>query len=279
MPRVKFSTLGLCVCLGCAAHDELDLFPPDSAPELDAALAPLDAATDALDARDASVEDAASAERPLPRLRYDFSAMGTALLDRVGSAHARVLGGAELDGSGTLTLDGVDDYVDLPNGLLSSRTSATIMVWFEWRGGVCWQRVFDFGNNTGGEGNVGDALSSLFFTPEACGDAQSMVMAEFGARRYRVMGGEFPAMRSTQIALAFDAALHRMSLYQDGRLISEASADFALADIDDVNSWLGRSQWVQDRFAQVRYDEFRLYDRALTQDEVARLASAGPDAP
>ena len=46
-----------------------------------------------------------------------------------------------------------------------------------------------------------------------------------------------------------------------------------------TNNWLGRSQWVQDtHFMQGTYDEFRIYDVALSDADLAALEAAGPDA-
>jgi hypothetical protein len=154
------------------------------------------------------------------------------------------------------------------------------MVWFEWQGGVCWQRVFDFGSNDAGEGQVGQALTALFFTPLGCGDERSLAMAEFGARRLRAFGAAgFPLSTNTQVAVVYDAAASLLRLYQNGALLGETDAVFALADLMDVNNWLGRSQWVQDNFASVRYDEFRLYGAALSAAQIAELAQRGPDTP
>ena len=60
-------------------------------------------------------------------------------------------------------------YVDLPNGLISTLgTQATFMVWFTWKEtdtGRNWQRVFDFGNSTGGEGVSGTGNNYLMLRP------------------------------------------------------------------------------------------------------------------
>ena len=70
-----------------------------------------------------------------------------------------------------------------------------------------------------------------------------------------------------------------MTLYVDGAAEAQAPAEFRLADVDDVNNWLGRSQWVQDVNLAARYDEFRIYDRALSADEIMLLFTRGPDRP
>jgi hypothetical protein len=66
--------------------------------------------------------------------RYDFSNTGTSVEDLVGTAHGTILGGAALDGSGRLVLDGVDDFVDLPNRILSILTDASLLAWVTWLG-------------------------------------------------------------------------------------------------------------------------------------------------
>ena len=225
-------------------------------------------------------------------LRYDFSGDGTELVDRVGNASARVLGGARLDDSGELALDGVDDYVDLPNGTLASLESATVVAWITWGGGVCWQRVFDFGHNDMGEDKQGSSVTSLFVTLSTCPEGRLAGMAELPTGHFVAAAdttiepsslgsrAEDPRASTTrQVALSFDAARSLLTLYLDGVRVAETSAGFALAQLGDVNAWLGRSQWVQDYFARVSYDEFRIYDRALSRTEVRELFQRGADRP
>jgi hypothetical protein len=215
-----------------------------------------------------------------PVLRYDFTGVGSVVRDMAGRADGRVLGESALDGSGSLTLDGVDDYVDLPNGVVSRLTSATFVAWVEWRGGICWQRVFDFGSSDAGENASGNAVDSLFLTPSSCNDGQLLARAEFFRRGAAFMAGSgssLPQRRLVQVALTFDGERGSMELYVEGARISKTDANFALSEIDDVNNWLGRSQWRQDQYASIRYEEFRIYDRALGSQEIRRLAAKGPD--
>lgn len=295
MTSTKCTFLSLLLALGCAGRSELDLLPgePDKARDGGGGSEPTDASRDATRAdamhagpseeppdASAGTTDAGAVDPRGPVLRYDFAGTGSTLRDRVGQAHAQILGGALLDGSGELLLDGTDDYVDLPNDVLAPLTSTTIVVWFEWLGGVCWQRVFDFGSSNAGEGEVGQAISAWFFTPLACGDTRSLLMAEFGALMFQAAGVvNFPVEQKTQVVAVYDGERRAMRLYHDGVLMSETEVGFALSDIDGANNWLGRSQWVQDRFAHMRYDEFRVYPRALSAEEIAELAQDGPEIP
>jgi hypothetical protein len=240
-------------------------------------------------ATDAGVLDGAAPDAAPPPstpneslvLRYDFEGTGGTVVDRAGNADAVLRGGARLDGSGGVELDGVDDYVDLPNGVLSRLSSTTIAAFLTWHGGLCWQRVFDFGSNTGGEGNVGRGLTSLYLTPLSCGYDVLFAAGEIDAARYGLGATEPLATdRPVFVALTFESPAGEISLYLDGRLVGRIVVPFELSEIDDVNNWLGRSQWVQDyELLRARYDELRMYDRALSAQEIAELHTRGPDAP
>jgi hypothetical protein len=298
----KLSALVFALLVGCSATAELELLSdlgsevgpdedggraggedgtepdgaePDEADPDGAAIARADGGTDA----SVQAKDATAAGDMV--LRYDFSGSGTELVDRVGRANARLLGGAQLGNAGSVWLDGDNDYVDLPNGVLSRLSDATIVVWFELDSDPqrCWERVFDFGSSDGGEGTVGRALTSLFFTPRPCGgEMHSLLMAEFAGEQGSLPGRQLSAGRTIQIAVTFEARRDATTLYQDGAFIEIRRTGFALAKINDVNNWLGRSQWSQDRYARIRYDEFRIYNRALRASEIAELARRGPDA-
>lgn len=306
----KLPSLALLLAVGCAAESELALLAEQRGEDARAPV--LGAREDAGSTNDAAREeppldeefdppatvDASSEAGALPSnppsagerdgglgsytsalvLRYDFAGSGTQVEDRVGDANAQVVGGARLDPDGQLDLDGRNDYVDLPNGVLSSLDDASIVVWFEWLGGFCWERVFDFGSNDRGEDLQGNAITSLFFTPKPCGgETRSVLMAELGGRRGTLTGTPVSAGRTTMVAVTYEGRTKQVRLYQNGLLQSQGYARFTLTQINDINSWLGRSQWIQDVFARIRYDEFRIYGSALGPDEIEELARLGPN--
>ena len=67
------------------------------------------------------------------------------------------------------------------------------------------------------------------------------------------------------------------TLYLDGMLACAKALPFELSVIDDVNSWLGRSQFTTDVGFSGSIEEFRIYDVALTASQVAFSYQAGPD--
>jgi hypothetical protein len=260
--------------LGCGSETTIRLLEPAVTAEPSAEDAGRPAAPEPEPEADASQPDGALV------LRYDFAGTGTLVEDLVGSDDAQLVGGAVLDGSGGITLDGTDDFIDLPNGVLSRLTSVTIAIWLRWRGGVCWQRIFDFGSNDRGEGDVGNGLTSLYLTPANCIDGSYFASIELPSQRHDVSAGErFPEDRLAQAVLRFDADTSRLAIFVDGARVGAGDAPFDLSEIDDVNAWLGRSQWIQDRYLAARYEELRIYDRALSDAEVAATFTRGPDAP
>ncbi len=226
------------------------------------------------------IEDAPVAATSMLLLRYDFEGEGDTVTDLVGEADGRILGGATLDGSGSLQLDGDNDYVDMPNGILSDLESLTITAWLSWGGGACWQRVFDFGSTDEGEDFAGNATTSLFLTPASCPRGVLTFMTERTADKQSLLtGSPLPADRQAHVTLVLDGARSEVSLYVDGELQGINTTSHSMQDLRDVNNWLGRSQWIQDRFLRARYDELRIYGAALTPDEVADLHARGPEQP
>jgi len=70
-----------------------------------------------------------------------------------------------------------------------------------------------------------------------------------------------------------------LTLYVDGMLACAKALPFDLSDIDDVNCWLGRSQFASDGGFVGTIEEFRIYDVALSASQVALSYQAGPDPP
>jgi len=264
--------LGLPLQIGCSAETRVSLF------EIADPVVP-----DASGSADGSVSDVAPPVMMQPIQRYDFRGTGSVVTDSVGGANGSIRGGARLDGRGGLVLDGRDDYVDLPNGLISSLNSATFMVWVTWYDGrVCWQRIFDFGSTVQGEDIVGDATSNVFVTPLDCPGPGPNAM--FGSRFDGVytevdIRGPVPFTTNVehQVALMVHGDTRLMQLYIDAQSHGEVTLRIGFDGISDVNNWLGRSQWVQDWFFSGHFEEFRIYDEALTASEITTLSHRGPD--
>ncbi len=215
--------------------------------------------------------------------RYSFNeTSGTVAKDSAGTANGDLIGGATLSG-GKVKLDGVDGYVNLPNGIVSSLgANGTIEVWYSYDGGIGpWSRLFDLGTRADGEDGTGNGLDYLFFTPKT-GDGIPRFVANFpdsgdtttiSLPTYQSVGEE----HAIAITYSYDGRTARM--YLDGVLVSSGSTSKPLSALtDDNNNWLGRSQFPSDPFFPGTINEFRLYSGALNASQVAASFAAGPNA-
>jgi hypothetical protein len=228
--------------------------------------------------------------------RYSFNGDGSSAVDSKNAAHGQILGGAELVGTGSLALSGGHslEYVNLNNGIVSGLTDATFEAWLTWDGGGAWQRIFDFGNSVGGvdpptmtpSGGSYAGTSYLFLTTNASLDTPSgagnlrVVYSLKGVADEDICFGSdpFPAHVPTHVAVVVDSSAKSIALYQDGELAKKCDLTRPLSSIEDVNNWLGRSNFTADPDLGADYDEFRIYGAALTPEQIADSYRLGPDA-
>lgn len=243
-------------------------------------------------------------------------ANGTVFPDSISDAPATVRGvGATADGA-ALSLPGsttgnqtpatVSAYVDLPNGMISSLENLTLELWATPLSSKTWQRLFDFGNSNVGDGLgetgewTGGATAAPGFTQASDEFALTLSVADllnihrlYGRLNYDQVGGlnllvESPLATTPgqgyHYVITFESGVGtyastggRQSWYRDGDLIASQDLPYPLADINDVNNWLGRSQFSGDSVANVAFDEVRIYSYAFTPDDVVASRDEGPD--
>ena len=216
--------------------------------------------------------------------RYSFNGTGTAVTDSVGSAHGTVVN-AELGGDGYLVLAGgaTDQYVNLPNGIVKSLTNATFEAWVTWNGCGGWERILDFGDAPGGENVRGFATTTLYLTPQSMNGRDVMFGAfkradQQAANETRAASNE-PLQTGTMVhvALVVDDAGNMMSLSRNGAFEGAAAFPDSFSALNDINDWLGRSQYIADPSFGGIFHEFRIYNTALSSDEIQASFVAGPD--
>lgn len=229
-----------------------------------------------------------------PIHRYSFTEDVT---DSVGGADGVLVGdtAAFMDGQLVLTNDmgqtsadpALGSYVDLPNGLISNLgNESTFEFWVSWQGGPVWQRILDFGTSADGEdfsaANSG-TVSYLFMTPQS-GDnvlRYGYNNAIDGIQNERNLNTTPlpPDGSEHHVVVTWNENATTARMYVDGRLAAEdLLTHMLLADLVDNNNWLGRSQWGADALFHGSYNEFRLYDYALSYEQVIGNFQAGPDA-
>lgn len=237
---------------------------------------------------------------------------GTVVTDTVSGATAIVRGtNAQFTGSalrlpgtttGNAAADSMAAYVDLPNGIISALTNLTVEIWATPVSSKSWQRLFEFGRTaesgdgapgewTGAAGSAAPGSTAgsddLFLTLSRGTDLnlQRCDMRLDGASISTTeVAMDSVAGRQYHFAVTFEDGVGfyggsggRLTLYRDGKWIAYRDVAFHLRQIEDVNNWLGRSQWSGDSNSNVDYDEVRIYSQALTWPEVFGHFLSGPN--
>jgi hypothetical protein len=216
--------------------------------------------------------------------RYRFEGNGVTITDSAGDRDGLLIG-ASLTGTGTCVLAGgtSEQYIDLPNGIISGLTNATIELWLDWDGQGVWPRIFDFGTtSSAAEGSQGVGSTFIYLTPNpdpATGVVMRLVYATMGTTGQTVAEATelFPSDGVHHVAAVFDDSNDQMRLYLDGELEGTAVFTGTLSSITDVNNWFGRSQFIADAELGGALHEARIYDAALTDEQVEFSFEQGSD--
>jgi hypothetical protein len=208
--------------------------------------------------------------------RYSFDGNGTAVTDSVGAANGTAMNGGALAGNGELTFDGIDDFVELPAGLGSASDVRSFEFWFTWNGGANWQRLMDFGDRSGAVGVTYLVVSPRGSLGQSVGAVKTPSTAATVSTKVYSLSATTPGVQ-THICYTFDSTAGSMKIYLDGAFQAETAVVEDLAELNDVNCWLGRSQFTQDAYYGGSISEFRIYGGVLSAAEVAASFAAGPD--
>ncbi len=249
--------------------------------------------------------------------RYSFTgpegaaAEGAAVLDSVSGQRGYVRGAGASWTQGGLALPGGASreapYVDLPNGMVSrfaraqgGRGTVTLEGWVTINANAeaGWQRILDFGSSAPGK-RLGETFGpGRSWAGYDAGQDYLMIAGARGndvnARRVdwtnndatgaagNNMGTDSAASEGTvetplHFVLTYDESIGKLRYFENGSLISETSGNLKLDSLNDVNCWLGRSNWLGDRNLSGTFDEFRVYAGAFSDADVTKSFAKGPN--
>ena len=229
--------------------------------------------------------------------RWSFNeGSGTSVADSVGITAPGVIRGSGYSRTSTqVTLPGGSSssaaYIDLPNGLISTKNEVTFEGWMTISGAQNWQRYFDFGSTAGSGGeiaDVGGTFSGYEYVALAAQvggtTAQRLLaMKQDGTENSSTLADTVNYGTQFHFAIVYDVTGNngtpQLRYYKDGALIGSLNTPFRLQNINDVNNWLGRSNWSGDNNTQGSYNEFRIWNGPLPLTAIAGNAANGPDDP
>ena len=167
--------------------------------------------------------------------------------------------------NGGLRFDGVDDCVSLPIGqLISTLNSSTLAVWVDFSnaGGV-WQRIFDFG---------ADTSNYIYLSPRTDANGPMRVAITAGEGQWTDLDASTGTLPSGWHHVAVVLEPGNLRLYLDGIIADSTNSLYVLSNLGVTsNNWLGRSQYPTDAYFNGALDEFRIYNFALSDNEIAGL--------
>jgi len=200
--------------------------------------------------------------------------------------HGTVYGGAtSRDGydANAIQFDGSDDYVNLPIGTtIASFDSTTIATWANVSSTAAWQRIFDFGFDPPPGPN---APTIYMYLTHANGSG----VPEFGITTIGDAGTSVVAAPSAlpsgwhHMAVTIDGSTTEVVLYIDGAPVGTGYTTTLPSGLGNTpDNYLGKSKrWenasgVPDPHFTGSLDDFRIYNYALTQDEILKIMRGGP---
>jgi hypothetical protein len=163
-----------------------------------------------------------------------------------------------------ISLNGTDAYVKLPSGVASTK-DITVAAWVNWSGGNAWQRVFDFGNDT---------TSYMFLTPLSAANTMRFAITTASNTSEQILDTDpLPIGQWVHVALTLGG--NTGVLYVDGAPRVAGQILLNPSDINSTMNYIGKSQWPDPLFHGM-IDDFRIYDYALDQAQIANLIGLLP---
>ncbi len=205
--------------------------------------------------------------------RYSFD---TDAADSMDSADGTLMGGATVSG-GQLVLASGGQYVDLPSATIAinTYTEVTLEAWVTVGASTPnWSMVASFGLNDG-SGTGYDYLLLQGKRGNGNFESGATISSDYWNAEATVVGPViYNDATEHHLAAVVDAT--SISLYADGVFVTTTPLTTqSLAGLSNANVYLGKSVYGNDPTSVLNINEFRIYNTALTADEVAASFALG----
>jgi Glycosyl hydrolases family 43/Concanavalin A-like lectin/glucanases superfamily len=220
----------------------------------------------------AEIKDLAYAPPALAH-RYSFSSnTSNVVWDSIGMAHGTLQGTAAITNNALQLTGAYGDYVNLPGGLVSGSSAATIEFWADFGANGIGAQLFDFGDSSNAAGQ-----NFVAFSPHTAVNTAQLGLATTAGTLNLATPGTFDNL-ALQVDCVIDPMNAYEAIYTNGVLLSTAnSATPPLSTVSTAWSFIGRSLFGTDAWLNATIDEFRIYDGRLTPAEIALNDQSGPN--
>jgi len=161
-----------------------------------------------------------------------------------------------------VNLDGSNDYVSLPTGIMSTLDRCTVCAWVKLDANNGWNRIFDFGSGTG---------VNMFLTPNCSSGAIRFAIKYGGGGEQQInTSSTMPTGSWQHIAITLSGAVGVMYLngVEVGRSTTLTLKPSGMGST--TQNWLGRSQY-SDPYYDGLIDDFRIYNGALSAEQIMQV--------
>lgn len=204
---------------------------------------------------------------------YQFDANdGSQIADSSGNGYNGTVNGgvswnAQGKNGGAIDFNGIDGYVQLPGVVTADSEDFTFSAWVNWKGGGAWQRIFDFGNGM---------VSHMFLTPSQWSGVLQFTIHHDGVDQSILAGEPLPMNQWTLVTVTLEGNTGK--LYVNGELkASSDSMSFNPSQLLATENYLGKSRFAADAYYNGSMDDVRIYNKALSQQEIQALAKSAAE--
>lgn len=218
-------------------------------------------------------------------LQYDFApsdlysddANSRYVVDKSGNErNLRIMGSAQVDGTLNLMSNSpvafaTNGYAIAPAGVLKGVRSYTFIFDALAHNRTKLPRFYDFGSGSGNSVFLRLTNNYKYSAGAKCNGGTTLMVEA---------SGQMPQDQMQHLAVTFDAKTKKTTIYVNGAVAATGTnvtyEPYHLVNGDnDLRNYIGRTQWWDNNSDNGdlvgRIDNFRLYDIALTQEEIANL--------
>ncbi len=197
----------------------------------------------------------------LTRLEFEKTLRDTTINLNHSSASGTIAYSTGKSGNSSLSLNGINSFVQL-SPVIANQDEITVSTWVYLMGFANWMRIFDFGNGPD---------QNMYLTPRS-NNSQLRFAIKNGGVEQSLNSTALSLVKWTHVAVTLGKS--GAAMYVNGVKVDE-SADITIRpnDFKPVLNYIGKSQYA-DPLLKGYIDDFRVYNYALSSDEVARLAGS-----
>ncbi len=168
------------------------------------------------------------------------------------------------NGSNAVSLNGTNQYVALPSGVVAGDNAITVAAWVNLNSVSNWSRIFDFGSGTN---------SYMFLSPKNAVTNKIRFAIKLNGSSEQIIDGTaaLPTGGWHHVAVTLNGSTGM--LYVDGQQVgSNTAMTIKPSDLGvTTQNWIGRSQFSTDPYLNGMVQDFRIYNRALAASNITQV--------